>query len=255
LAGDELRRPPLIAALALFALCVALELGATAFLRTASLPASALDSMSGVPASQIPALKDSLNSAASQGKPPGIGIPYLALVDGIVTYSLALMVLSLLVSPNAQAKLQGAVSLIASLLLLIGSIVLIFLAFFKLLLMVTLFFATPFGTIAYLAIWGAFPKGGAAVVLSLLMVFKIAAVIALVLAQQRFLRVKSLVLLLLTSLLATLIVSFLHGIVPGPLVSITDAIAAIIVAILAAIWAIVILIGSIPAVLAALATR
>jgi hypothetical protein len=251
MAGDELRRPPLIAALALFGLCVALELGSTAFLHTASLPASALDNT----AYATTQMHDALLSASSQSKPPGIGIPYLALLDVIVTYSLALMVLSLVVSRNVEAKLQGVVSLIGSIVLLIVAIVLTLIAFFELLLMVTLFFAAPFGTIAYLAIWGSFPKGGAAVVLSLLMVFKIAAVVCVVLAQQRFLHVKSLMLLFLTSLVATLIVSFLHGIVPGPVVSITDAIAAIIVGILAVIWAIVILIGSIPAVIAAVATR
>ena len=41
---------------------------------------------------------------------------------------------------------------------------------------------------------------------------------------------------------------------PGPLVSITDALAAIIVGILALIWAVVILIGSINAVIQALVT-
>ena len=58
-----------------------------------------------------------------------------------------------------------------------------------------------------------------------------------------------------TSFLANLIVSFLHGLVPFPLVSITDAVAGIIVGILALIWAIVILIGSINAVIQALVTR
>jgi hypothetical protein len=56
------------------------------------------------------------------------------------------------------------------------------------------------------------------------------------------------VLLIVTSLVANLIVTFLHGIVPLFLVSITDAIAAIVVAIIGIIWAIVLLIGAIVAI-------
>jgi hypothetical protein len=78
---------------------------------------------------------------------------------------------------------------------------------------------------------------------------KVAVVILLFLAQQRFVTVKGLVLLMLTSLLANIVVSFLHGLVPLFLVSILDAIAAIIVGVLAAIWALIKLIGSIPAIL------
>jgi hypothetical protein len=132
--------------------------------------------------------------------------------------------------------------------------VLIFVALAKLLLMVALFLAIPFGTIAYLIIWGDFPKGTAALILSLLMLFKIAASICLPIAHQRFLVAKGLILMILTSFLATIIVSFLHGIVPTVLVSITDALAAIIVGIIALIWAIIILVGSIIATVQALTT-
>jgi hypothetical protein len=47
---------------------------------------------------------------------------------------------------------------------------------------------------------------------------------------------KGLVLIIVCSLLANLSVSFLHGLVPSVLVSITDGIAGIILLILAAIW-------------------
>lgn len=224
-APDELRRVPLIVALALMCIAVLVELGSAAFLH-----------------------------GGGSGSPPGYGIPYLALVDGIVAYSLALMVLALVLNPNVQAKLQGIVTLILSFFLALGSLVLILVAFVKLLIMVALFFAAPFGTIAYLAVWGDFPKAAAAVILSLILLLKLGAAICLPLAQQRFLKLKSLILLIATSFLATIVVSFLHGIVPGPLVSITDALAAIIVGILALIWAVVILIGSINAVIQALVT-
>lgn len=218
----ELRKVPLIIALALIIVCVLIEMSSAAFLQT--------------------------------GDAPGLGIPYLALVDGILAYSLALMVLALVLPENIQAKLQGIVSVILMFFLALGTIVLIFVALAKLLLMVGLFFAPIFGTAAYFALWGSFPKGAAAVILTLLMLLKIVASILLPIAHQRFLNDKGLILLVATSLVATIIVSFLHGLVPGPLVSITDALAAIIVGILALIWAVVVLIGSIIAVFYALTT-
>jgi hypothetical protein len=64
-----------------------------------------------------------------------------------------------------------------------------------------------------------------------------------VLAHQRFLQNKGLVLIIATSFLANLIIAFLYGFVPGFLVSITDAVAAIVICILALVWGIVYLIG------------
>jgi hypothetical protein len=84
------------------------------------------------------------------------------------------------------------------------------------------------------------------------MSLKLAFAVVLLLAHQRFLQNKGLVLIILTSLLANVILSFLHGIVPRLLVSITDAIGAIVVGILAAVWALIFLIGSIPAIVKAL---
>src|SRR5690349_6845850 len=111
-APDELRRVPLIVALVLMCVAVLVELGSAAFLR-----------------------------GGGDTSPPGYGIPYLALVDGIVAYSLGLMVLALVLNPNLQAKLQGIVTLILSFLLALGSLVLILVAFVKLMIMVALFFA------------------------------------------------------------------------------------------------------------------
>jgi hypothetical protein len=185
-------------------------------------------------------------------EPPGRGIPYLALIDGILAYTILLATLPIVVPDRIQGKVQGIVTLIGSLLLLLGALALTLLALAALLLMVSLLLAVPFGTIAYLALFGSFDTSGAAVLISLVMVLKLAFVVFLLLAQQRFLQNKGLVLLVLTSLLATIVVSFLQGLVPSELVSITDAIAAIVVGVLAIIWALVLLIGSIPAVLRAI---
>jgi hypothetical protein len=220
--AGELRKLPLIIALALIIVCVLIELSSAAFLHT--------------------------------GDAPGLGIPYLALLDGIFAYTLGLMVLVFVLPDNLQAKVQGIVGVILMFFLALATIVLIFVALANLLLMVGLFFAFPFGTAVYLGEWGHFPRGAAAALLSLLMLLKIVASICLPISHPRFLDDKGLILLILTSFVATIIVSFLHGFVPGPLVSITDALAAIIVGIIALIWAIVVLIGSIIAVVFALTT-
>jgi len=146
----------------------------------------------------------------------------------------------------------GLASVIVSFFVLLGAIVLIFATLFEVLLMIGLFTAVPFGTIAYLAEWGFFDRSGAAVTLGALLFLKLVFVVCLILAQQRFLQNKGLVLILLTSLLANLIISFLHGLVPLPLVSITDGIGAIIVLILAAIWALLMFIFGIISVVKAI---
>jgi hypothetical protein len=183
---------------------------------------------------------------------PGYGIRYLALLDGLLLFTVALMAVSLLVPERIHGRVQGIVTLIFSLLLLLGAIVLIFVAIGLLMLMVSLLLAVPFGTIAYMAAFADFSVGAARATLGALMTLKLVFAVCLMLAQQRFMENKGLVLLILTSLLANVIVSFLHGFVPGFLVSITDDVGAIVVGILAAIWALVFLIGSIPAVIKAL---
>lgn len=186
------------------------------------------------------------------GTPPGLGVPYLALLDGLLLFIVILMALPLLLPDRIHAKLQGIVTLIVSFLSLLGGIVMIIVALVLLMIMVSLLLAVPFGTIAYLAIYGDFSTTPAQVILNLLLLLKIIGAVCLVLAHQRFLQNKGLVLLILTSLIGNLIISFLHALAPTPLVSITDAVAAIIVAILAVIWAILLLIGSLPAIFKAI---
>lgn len=135
--------------------------------------------------------------------------------------------------------------------LIIVSLILLIIAVVLLLTMIALFFAVPFGTIAYLVIWGFFPRGDAAVPLSLLMFLKIVFAVMLVQAQPRFLQNKGLVALIITSLVANLVLAFLQGLVPIILVSIVDEVAAIVFAVVAIIWGIILLIGSIPAIVAA----
>jgi hypothetical protein len=183
---------------------------------------------------------------------PGKGIPYMALVDGLLLFTMLLIALSLLIPERVHGRVQGLATLIFSLFVLLVAIVLIVGAIMFLVLMLSLFLSIPFGTIAYMAAFADFDVGAARGTLGALMTLKIVFAVALVLSQQRFLENKGLILLILTSLLANVIISILHGFVPSFLVSITDDIGAIVVGILAAIWALVFLIGSIKSVIKAL---
>ncbi len=183
----------------------------------------------------------------------GLGVPSLSLLDGLLTFTIALIACSLLIPERAQGRIQGVATLIVSLIVIFAGIAKIFAAIGKLFLMIGLLLSPIFGTIAYFIIFAGFPRGEAAFSLSLLMTLKLFFAGFLVFAHQRFLQNKGLVLLALSSFIATIIIGYLHGFVPGFLVSVTDAIAAIIVALIAVIWAIVFLVGSIISVVKAVA--
>lgn len=247
---DSLRRPPFFLAIILIALAILIELGTGIALGSGTPQSNDLASL--IPRDDpelIATFNDleeegQLSNLASQDTPPGIAIPYLALVDGIVLFTVVLMAATLLIPHSIHGRVQGLATLIFSILLLFLALSLALAALSAVLLMVGLFLAAPFGTLAYLATFGFFNRGGASVALSLLMALKLGFAISLVVAQQRFLENRGLVFLLLTSLITNVIVSLLHGFVPGFLVSITDAIAALVVAILAILWSLFLLLGS-----------
>jgi hypothetical protein len=245
---DTLRKPFFFVALALIGVCVLVELGVGSLLTN---EVSQGDLAGVVGRAQIEGLDAGERDAAlREAQPltkqarPGLAIRYLALLDGVVLFTVALVALSLVVPESVHARLQGYATCVGSCLLILLGIVLIVVALLLLLLMVGLFLAAPFGTIAYLATFGFFDRQGAAVTLSLIMLLKLGFAGFLLAANQRFILNKGLVLIVLTSLLGNVIVSFLHALPPGFLVSITDSIAAIIIAILAVIWAVVLLVGS-----------
>lgn len=224
---DSLRKPLFIIAVILLVLAVLIELGSAFYIQA-----------------------DGSNANAYADMPtPGFGIPYLAILDGLVLFTIAIITAPLLVPASVVGRVQGIISFVVSLLMLIGAIIMIVVAISLLVLMISLFMAIPFGTAIYMAKFADFDTGQATATLSVIMSLKLAFAAFLVFSHQRFLENKGLVLIILTSLLATVIVSFLHGLVPGFLVSITDDIGAIVVAILAAIWALFYLIGSIPAII------
>lgn len=251
---ETLNRPLLIIALILIVIALGTDLG-SALLPTSNSPA-AINSIASKTRAQLDKEdidgddKDEMiaklrEEARKPGKPPGWAIPAMGLVDGIAVYGIVMLALPLLISQELHGRLMGLVSLIFSIVIAIASIVLIFAAFIKTLIMIALFTAAPFGTIAYLAIWGFFNRGGATAILSINLFLKLAFAVCLVLAHPRFLQSKGLILMVLTSVVSVLIIGFLHGLMPVFLVSILDMIAAIIMGILALIWAIFLLIGSI----------
>jgi hypothetical protein len=247
---ERLRTPFLILAIVMISLAILIETGTalSGVLRESPIPVTAYQLPPQVSGALATLNSDQQNVAAQlskQERPSGLSVPDLALLDSILLFTVALMGVALLLPERLLGRVQGIATLIFSLSLIGISLIQIFTALALLILMISLLLAFPFGTIIYLIIYGSFNRAGADIVLSLIMLLQLGFAVSLFLAQERFLQSKGLVLLVLTTLVATVIASFLLGIVPEFLVSITDAIAAIIVGIIAVIWGIILLIGSI----------
>lgn len=186
-------------------------------------------------------------TGAENKETPGFAITYLALIDALIAYSLAWMVAGLVIPRSVTGRAQGIVSLIISFFAFLGTLALIFATFALLMLMISLLLAIPFGTIAYLAVWGRFAVGAAASTLALVMLLKLVFCVCLVLAQQRFLENKGLVTLICVSLGFTWVIAFVHALLPRVVVSIGDAAVALVITIVATIWLLIMVIGSIVA--------
>ena len=231
---NELRKPVFVLALILMGIIVISEAGSAAILGMQSSEAARAIAETGAAA-------------------PGIGIPYLAVFDILVMFSVSLMGVSLIIPERVQARVQGIITLVVSVIIFFVSMMLIVMTLGKIFLMLGLLLAPIFGTIAYMAIYGHFDTVTARVTLGFIMSLKFAFAVLLIVSHQRFLENKGLVMIILSSLLATLIVSICHGIVLGFLVSITDSVAALIVLIITLVWALVFLAGSIKSVIKAIA--
>jgi hypothetical protein len=175
---------------------------------------------------------------------PGIGIPALVLVDIPLAFTLTLFGLGFVVPHGLLGRTQGCATLIVSLIVLLGGCLTVLLAFGLLMVMLALI-GSFFGIVVYLALWGNFAREAAAVILAFLLTSKLVIGASLIVSNQRYLQNRGLVLLWLTSLIANVIVAFLHGLLPRPVVSILDAVAAIILAILGIIWAVLLLVGAV----------
>lgn len=236
----DLRKPFLLLAMLVIVLVVLVETGSGLMLGG--------QDASGALRGSAGELGVDLDEVSGVTQPSGRGITYLALVDAVVLYTTGLFCLSLVLKKGIQGRIQGIVTLVGSIILIIVAFVLLIIAFIELMVMVSLFLAVPFGTLAYLALWGFFPVGDSALVLALLLFLKLVFGALLVLAQPRFLQNKGLVLLLVTTLACTVVLAFLHGFVPVVLVSIVDDVGALVFAIVAIVWGLVLLVGSIPSI-------
>jgi hypothetical protein len=175
---------------------------------------------------------------------PGLAIPLLALIDGLLLVTMLGLGLAVVVPHRVLARVIAPANLVISLLVVVTGITLFVTTLALLFLMIGLFLAVPFGTLAYLARWGAFPRGDAQLVLGIVLTLKLAFSGLAIAASPRLLAQKALVALVATSFVVQLVVGFLHALVPLPLVSILDAVAALIVIAAAVTWALVILVGS-----------
>jgi hypothetical protein len=184
---------------------------------------------------------------------PGIGIRYLATLDLLLLYTLILLATDFIpVLRAVAARLQGIVTFVLSLLGLLALLGLIIVALGLLVTMVTLLLAVPFGTIAYLALWGSFDVEKAAAFLGMVMAMKLIGLLLIVAGNLTFIKNKGFMLLIGCSLGMTFLLGFLLAFPPGILASITDAIGALIAGVIALIWAVIFLIGAIPAVVNAI---
>jgi hypothetical protein len=214
--SDAIRKPFFVLALVLVVLTVLLEMGSALLLG----PAQAVS---------VPGM---------QHQADGWGVQSIVLVDALLMLTLGLMGMQFLLSQELHGRAQGIVTLVVSLLVLLGALALVVTGLQLLGVMLALLLAPPFGTLAYLAVWGHFDRSAASLVLAMLLLMKLGCGLCLLLAHPRFLLLKGLVLLWSTSVVAGLLVAFLQGMVPSPLVSVTDLVSAIVVAVVAVLWAI-----------------
>lgn len=177
--------------------------------------------------------------------PPGLGLPALALTNGLLLVTVGLAALPSLAGNRVTGSVQGGVSIVAGLAAVVLGVLTALAALAALLVMVGLLLSTPFGTLAYLALFGSFDTGTSVAALGLVLALQVAAAVGLVVAQQRFLRSTGLVALVLTALVLTVVTTLLHTVVPSVLVSISDAIAAIVAGVVAALWGVATLVGGV----------
>jgi hypothetical protein len=245
---ERLRTPFLIAAIVLALVAILVETGT-------ALPGVLRGNQVSIQNFQLPTqISDAkltsdqqsvVDQVSKQERPAGQSTPDLALIDVILLFTVALMGCALLIPARLLGRVQGIATLIFSIVLIGTALRQIFVALASLILMLSLLLAIPFGSIIYLIVYGSFNRGGADIVLALLLLLKFGIAICLFLAQQRNLENIGLIILVLTSLVGNILVSFLLGFVPGVLVSITDAIGAIVLGIIAVVWAVLLLVGAI----------
>lgn len=264
--SSKLRTPALVAALVAAVLVVGVELGGTfraskstfgslgnrlaALKQTiGTLGASGADKINSQ-VGDFPALEQLLGTEAQA--PSSYAVAALITIDSILLFTLIMFNLPLLVSPRLVAQLQGLLSVIVGIGVILYALFTLLKVLVLVFLMLGLLLALPFGTIVYMILYGHFDTREAAAIMSTLMFLKVALTVALLIAHERFLLNIGLIALIASSIIAMIVISFLHNFLPGFLVSITDGIGAIVVTVIAIIWGIILVIGGIMGILTAL---
>src|SRR5690242_768530 len=117
---ESMRKPFFLAALILLALALLVELGSLPFIQRPAVPQSAsalnlqdVKSSLGQAAQYLPDqqqqqlntaiddlntddLSQAVSQAQNQGRPPGMGVPYLALLEGLLLFTVGLMAAGML---------------------------------------------------------------------------------------------------------------------------------------------------------------
>src|SRR6185312_10138257 len=132
---DRLRTPFFVLAIVLIFITLLIEIGMVLpnFLPSSSPPVQNFLSPSSNLSNEVnkfnqeqPGAIDKLNR---QSHPPGISIPDMALLDGIVLFTVTLMGIALLIPARLQGRVQGIATLIFSLILIGIALLLILVAF------------------------------------------------------------------------------------------------------------------------------
>jgi hypothetical protein len=183
---------------------------------------------------------------------PGVGIRALTFIDVVLAYTLLLIGIDAIGGIRAiVSRVQGVVTLVLSIIGIIVAIVFIFASIGLVVLMLALLMSPPFGTIAYFVVWGTFDTASARLILGLDMTLKLVGVGMIAVSNPAFLKNKGFLLLMACSLGATFVLGLLQTIPPTFLVSITDAVGAIISGVIALVWMIILLVGAVLAIIRA----
>src|SRR5262245_6922511 len=161
-----MRRPLFIVAVVVLGLAVVVEVGLGGRVTQAVEGAPVLQAsqaFQGAPADVLSAQARgaSVLDKADSAPRPGRGIPALAFIDALLWGLVLLQVIALFVPGAVQGRIQGIGTLIGSIILILVSFFAILLNIALVMVMISLLLATPFGTLAYLAVWGHFSVGAA----------------------------------------------------------------------------------------------
>ncbi len=183
--------------------------------------------------------------AGRQHQPAPLAISAQALMDGLLLVAAAALALPRVIPRRNMTRYSRLSSFLVALAILLAGIAVAVRAIARLRFLDALYISPPAGTLSYLLLYGSFRRVGSLVALTGLVVLKLAAVAALYWGYPRSASERGLAGLALTSVAATVAVTGAYALVPAPVDSITDALAAAAVALAAILWAGVIVSGSV----------